>query len=135
VVEHSVTGRWGPGFQAIREDRRQHGPARKLTAALLLHRRAEGRPGLERPAAAVPSDRGHRERGPQVPLAAGEIGENTCAHAFTDRAPAWSDARGPSHPGRPGTTCDHGPALITAHDGRAMPFGAGLRDQLRGAGL
>ncbi|MFJ8079664.1 hypothetical protein ACIQ6Y_03430 [Streptomyces sp. NPDC096205] len=81
------------------------------------------------------SCRDHRERGPQVPLATGEIGENTCAHFFTDHVPAWCDARGPSHPGRPPSTLNRrsGPASITAHDGTPMPFGSGLRDQLRGA--
>ncbi|WP_424852974.1 hypothetical protein [Streptomyces sp. SAI-170] len=69
--------------------------------------------------------RDHRERGPQIPLATGEIGENTCA---------WCDARGPSHPGRPSTlNRAFGPAPITAHDGTPMPFGSALRDQLRGA--
>lgn len=135
VVEHSVTCRWGPGFQGsarITNSSVLHGGCR-LPLGLAGGRR--DRPGLERPVASGLSCRGHRERGPQVPLATGEIGENTCAHSFTDHVPAWCDARGPSHPGRPRSTLNHafGPAPITARDGTPMPFGSGLRDQLRSA--
>ncbi|MFJ4833076.1 cellulose binding domain-containing protein [Streptomyces sp. NPDC088747] len=69
----------------------------------------------------------------QVPLVAGEIGENTCAHSFIDRVMAWFDARGLSYLGWTWNTwdCASGPALISGYDGTPTPFGIGLRDHLR----
>lgn len=69
----------------------------------------------------------------RVPLVAGEIGENTCAHAFIDRVMAWFDARALSYLGWTWNTwnCSSGPALITSYDGTPTPFGTGLRDRLR----
>ncbi|WP_405930479.1 cellulose binding domain-containing protein [Streptomyces sp. NBC_00827] len=68
----------------------------------------------------------------QVPLVAGEIGENTCAHSFIDRVMAWFDARGLSYLGWTWNTwdCSSGPALISNYDGTPTPFGIGLRDHL-----
>ncbi|MCT4351957.1 cellulase family glycosylhydrolase [Streptomyces sp. Je 1-79] len=69
----------------------------------------------------------------QVPLVAGEIGENTCGHAFVDRVMKWFDDRGLSYLGWTWNTwnCSSGPALITSYDGTPTPFGIGLRDHLR----
>ncbi|MYY85189.1 MULTISPECIES: cellulase family glycosylhydrolase [unclassified Streptomyces] len=68
-----------------------------------------------------------------VPLVAGEIGENTCAHGFIDRVMKWFDDRGFSYLGWTWNTwdCSSGPALISSYDGTPTPFGSGLRDHLR----
>ncbi|MFD7664346.1 glycoside hydrolase family 5 protein [Streptomyces sp. NPDC059788] len=69
----------------------------------------------------------------RVPLVAGEIGENTCAHAFTDRVMRWLDGRGASYLGWTWNTwdCAAGPALIRDYAGTPTAYGAGLRDHLR----
>ncbi|MFI8521692.1 cellulase family glycosylhydrolase [Streptomyces sp. NPDC085481] len=69
----------------------------------------------------------------QVPLVAGEIGENTCGHAFVDRVMKWFDDRALSYLGWTWNTwnCNSGPALITSYDGTPTAFGIGLRDHLR----
>ncbi|MFD3724842.1 cellulase family glycosylhydrolase [Streptomyces sp. NPDC058671] len=69
----------------------------------------------------------------QVPLLAGEIGENTCGHAFIDRVMKWFDDRGLSYLGWTWNTwnCASGPALISSYDGTPTAFGIGLRDRLR----
>ncbi len=69
----------------------------------------------------------------RVPLVAGEIGENTCAHAFIDRVMKWFDDRSLSYLGWTWNTwnCASGPALITSYDGTPTAFGTGLRDHLR----
>ncbi|WP_329112537.1 cellulase family glycosylhydrolase [Streptomyces sp. NBC_01353] len=69
----------------------------------------------------------------QVPLVAGEIGENTCGHGFIDRVMKWFDDRGLSYLGWTWNTwnCSSGPALITSYDGTPTAFGIGLRDHLR----
>jgi len=69
----------------------------------------------------------------QVPLVAGEIGENTCAHSFIDRVMKWFDDRRLSYLGWTWNTwnCSSGPALISAYDGTPTAFGIGLRDHLR----
>ncbi|TPQ16283.1 cellulase family glycosylhydrolase [Streptomyces sporangiiformans] len=69
----------------------------------------------------------------QVPLVAGEIGENTCAHSFIDRVMAWFDERDLSYLGWTWNTwnCNSGPALISHYDGTPTSFGIGLRDHLR----
>ncbi|MFD9030729.1 cellulase family glycosylhydrolase [Streptomyces sp. NPDC059567] len=69
----------------------------------------------------------------QVPLVAGEIGENTCGHGFIDRVMRWFDDRGLSYLGWTWNTwsCASGPALITSYDGTPTAFGIGLRDHLR----
>ncbi|GAA3801241.1 cellulase family glycosylhydrolase [Streptomyces phyllanthi] len=69
----------------------------------------------------------------QVPLVAGEIGENTCAHSFIDRVMNWFDARNLSYLGWTWNTwnCNSGPALISGYDGTPTSFGIGLRDHLR----
>ncbi|MFF7278174.1 cellulase family glycosylhydrolase [Streptomyces griseorubiginosus] len=69
----------------------------------------------------------------QVPLVAGEIGENTCSHGFIDQVMKWFDARGLSYLGWTWNTwdCSSGPALISGYDGTPTAFGTGLRDHLR----
>ncbi|MFI8931194.1 glycoside hydrolase family 5 protein [Streptomyces sp. NPDC053474] len=69
----------------------------------------------------------------KVPLVAGEIGENTCAHAFIDRVMKWFDDRALSYLGWTWNAwdCSSGPALISDYDGTPTAFGIGLRDHLR----
>ncbi|GGX90766.1 cellulose binding domain-containing protein [Streptomyces anandii] len=69
----------------------------------------------------------------QVPLVAGEIGENTCAHSFTDQVMKWFDDRGLSYLGWTWNTwdCSSGPSLISGYDGTPTSYGTGLRDHLR----
>ncbi|MEV7871200.1 cellulose binding domain-containing protein [Streptomyces sp. NPDC088124] len=70
----------------------------------------------------------------QVPLVAGEIGENTCSHGYIDRVMTWLDGRGASYLGWTWNTwdCSSGPALISDYNGTPTSFGAGLRDHLKG---
>ncbi|MFG2603027.1 cellulose binding domain-containing protein [Streptomyces sp. NPDC048514] len=69
----------------------------------------------------------------QVPLVAGEIGENTCSHGFADRVMKWFDDRRLSYLGWTWNTwdCSSGPALISSYDGTPTAYGIGLRDHLR----
>ncbi|MEU5314307.1 cellulase family glycosylhydrolase [Streptomyces sp. NPDC021562] len=69
----------------------------------------------------------------KVPLVAGEIGENTCAHAFVDQVMKWFDDRGLSYLGWTWNTwdCSAGPSLISAYDGTPTAYGAGLHDHLK----
>lgn len=69
----------------------------------------------------------------QVPLVAGEIGENTCSHGFTDQVMKWFDAHDLSYLGWTWNTwdCSSGPSLISSYDGTPTAYGAGLRDHLR----
>ncbi|MEU0006812.1 cellulose binding domain-containing protein [Streptomyces sp. NPDC006314] len=69
----------------------------------------------------------------QVPLIAGEVGENTCSHGFADRVMKWFDDRNLSYLGWTWNTwdCSSGPSLISSYDGTPTAFGIGLRDHLR----
>ncbi|MFF4250351.1 cellulase family glycosylhydrolase [Streptomyces sp. NPDC001663] len=69
----------------------------------------------------------------QVPLVAGEIGENTCSHGFVDQVMKWFDDRGLSYLGWTWNTwdCSSGPSLISNYDGTPTSYGIGLRDHLR----
>ncbi|MGW4436129.1 cellulose binding domain-containing protein [Streptomyces sp. NPDC004596] len=69
----------------------------------------------------------------QVPLIAGEVGENTCSHGFTDQVMKWFDDRNLSYLGWTWNTwdCSSGPSLISSYDGTPTAYGAGLRDHLR----
>lgn len=69
----------------------------------------------------------------QVPLVAGEIGENTCSHGFVDQVMKWFDDRGLSYLGWTWNTwdCSSGPSLISGYDGTPTAYGIGLRDHLR----
>ncbi|MEU1176931.1 cellulase family glycosylhydrolase [Streptomyces sp. NPDC005820] len=69
----------------------------------------------------------------QVPLVAGEIGENTCSHGFVDQVMKWFDDRSLSYLGWTWNTwdCSSGPSLISSYDGTPTAYGTGLRDHLR----
>jgi len=69
----------------------------------------------------------------QVPLVAGEVGENDCAHGYIDTLMTWLDQHGIAYLGWTWNTwpCNSGPALIAAYDGTPTAFGVGLRDHLR----
>ncbi|WNM33603.1 cellulase family glycosylhydrolase [Streptomyces sp. Li-HN-5-11] len=69
----------------------------------------------------------------QVPLVAGEIGENTCSHSFADQVMKWFDEHNLSYLGWTWNTwdCSSGPSLISAYDGTPTAYGVGLRDHLR----
>ncbi|MEU2616649.1 cellulase family glycosylhydrolase [Streptomyces sp. NPDC007157] len=69
----------------------------------------------------------------QVPLVAGEIGENTCSHAFVDQVMKWFDDRGLSYLGWTWNTwdCSSGPSLISDYSGTPTAYGTGLRDHLQ----
>ncbi|MFJ1968474.1 cellulase family glycosylhydrolase [Streptomyces sp. NPDC087903] len=69
----------------------------------------------------------------QVPLVAGEIGENTCSHGFVDQVMKWFDDRALSYLGWTWNTwdCSSGPSLISDYDGTPTSYGIGLRDHLR----
>ncbi len=73
----------------------------------------------------------------QVPLVAGETGENDCAHGFVDTLMAWLDAHGGSYLGWAWNTFDCGgfPALISNYDGTPTAFGIGFRDHLAALAL
>lgn len=67
----------------------------------------------------------------QVPLVAGEIGENTCGHTFIDPLMGWLDARGASYLAWTWNTWGGcGPVLITDYNGTPTAYGAGFRDHL-----
>jgi hypothetical protein len=68
----------------------------------------------------------------QVPLVAGEIGENDCAHGFIDRVMNWLDAHGAGYLGWTWNAwdCSSGPSLISDYNGTATSFGAGLKARL-----
>ncbi|WP_327656994.1 glycoside hydrolase family 5 protein [Streptomyces sp. NBC_00483] len=68
----------------------------------------------------------------EVPLVAGEIGENDCSHGFIDTVMAWLDEHDASYLGWTWNTwdCSSGPALISDYTGTPTGFGAGLRDHL-----
>jgi hypothetical protein len=67
-----------------------------------------------------------------VPLIAGEIGENDCAHGYIDPLMTWLDAHGASYLGWTWDTwdCSSGPALITSYSGTPTAFGAGYQAHL-----
>src|SRR5207237_3416318 len=70
----------------------------------------------------------------RVPVVAGEIGENDCAHGHIDTLMGWLDTRGAggSYLGWAWDTfnCNSFPALITDYSGNPTAFGIGLRDHL-----
>jgi hypothetical protein len=67
-----------------------------------------------------------------VPVIAGEIGENDCAHGFIDTLMSWMDAHSGSYVGWAWDTwnCSSGPALITDYAGTPTNFGIGLKNHL-----
>jgi len=72
----------------------------------------------------------------QVPVVAGEIGENDCAHTFIDGLMNWLDTVDIGYLGWTWTVvtggCSAGPVLITDYTGTPTGFGAGLQAHLLG---
>jgi endoglucanase len=68
----------------------------------------------------------------QVPIVAGEIGENDCAHGYIDGLMPWMDSHGVNYLGWTWDTwnCSSGPALISDYNGTPTNFGIGFRDHL-----
>ncbi|MGN6359302.1 MAG: hypothetical protein ACTHNK_02825, partial [Thermomicrobiales bacterium] len=67
-----------------------------------------------------------------VPLVAGELGEDDCGTGFLEQVLPWLDARGASYLGWAWNTwgrCD-GPVLITDYDGTPSTMGQALHDHL-----
>jgi hypothetical protein len=66
-----------------------------------------------------------------MPLIAGEIGENDCAHGFIDDLMDFLDENGAGYLGwawNAGFDCAKGPALISNYDGTPTAFGVGLME-------
>jgi hypothetical protein len=72
----------------------------------------------------------------KVPLIAGELGENDCAHGYLDSLLPWLDNAGASYLAWTWNTwsCGSGPALISSYDGTPTGFGAGYRAHLAALG-
>lgn len=68
----------------------------------------------------------------QVPVIAGEIGENDCAHGFIDTLMSWLDAHNGNYLGWAWDTfdCSSFPALISDYNGTPTAFGIGLKNHL-----
>jgi hypothetical protein len=69
-----------------------------------------------------------------VPLVAGELGENDCAHGYVDQLMTWLDQHGASFLAWTWNAwpCGSGPALITDYTGAATAYGAGVKAHLAG---
>jgi hypothetical protein len=70
-----------------------------------------------------------------VPVIAGEIGEDDCAHAYVDGLMTFLDGQGSGYLGwawNADFDCARGPGLISAYDGTPTAFGIGLRSHLAG---
>lgn len=72
----------------------------------------------------------------KVPVVAGEIGEDDCAHGFIDSFMRWADRHKVSYLGWTWNVwdCRDGPALITDYSGTPTPFGVGFRNHVRQVG-
>lgn len=70
--------------------------------------------------------------GQQVPVVAGEIGENDCAHGYIDQLMPWMDTHGFSYVAWTWDTwnCSSGPALISDYTGTPTNFGVGYQSHL-----
>jgi hypothetical protein len=69
----------------------------------------------------------------QVPVVAGEIGQNTCAHDYIDQVMAWADANGVGYLAWTWNPwgCSQGNVLITDYSGTpTATFGEGFRAHL-----
>jgi hypothetical protein len=68
----------------------------------------------------------------QVPVIAGEIGENDCAHGYIDTLMPWLDSHGASYLAWAWDTwnCSGGPALISTYNGTPTTFGLGFAQHL-----
>ena len=65
-----------------------------------------------------------------VPIIAGEIGENDCAHGFIDTLMPYLDAHGIAYLGwawNADFDCANGPGLISNYNGTATNYGVGLQ--------
>ncbi len=71
-----------------------------------------------------------------VPVVAGEVGENDCAHGYLDGLLPWLDGRGAGYLGWGWDTfdCAGFPALVSDYSGTPTNFGIGLRDHLTALG-
>ena len=69
-----------------------------------------------------------------VPVVAGKLTENDCAHSFIDGFMGWADPVGIGYLGSSweawANACAGGPTLITSYDGTPTGYGIGLRDHL-----
>lgn len=68
-----------------------------------------------------------------VPVIAGEIGENDCAHDFIDPLMEWLDMHATGYLGwawNADFNCSNGPGLISNYDGTPTAYGVGLQDHL-----
>ena len=68
----------------------------------------------------------------QVPLLAGEIGENDCGTGYIDPLMDWLDSQGASYTAWTWNTwdCSSGPALISDYSGTPTVYGAGYKAHL-----
>ncbi|HEY0753917.1 MAG TPA: cellulase family glycosylhydrolase [Ktedonobacteraceae bacterium] len=73
----------------------------------------------------------------QVPVVAGEIGENDCAHGFIDTLMSWLDAHSISYLAWSWNpyNCASGPSLISDFSGTPTAYGAGYKAHLLALGL
>jgi len=70
----------------------------------------------------------------QVPLVAGEIGQNDCASDYITTLMDWLDSQSAGYLAwawNADFPCASGPSLITSYDGTPTPYGAGFRAHLR----
>jgi endoglucanase len=70
----------------------------------------------------------------QVPVVAGEIGENTCASGYITGLMNWLDSQSSSYLAwawNADFPCASGPSLITSYTGTPTPYGAGYQAHLR----
>jgi endoglucanase len=70
----------------------------------------------------------------QVPVVAGEIGENTCASGYITALMNWLDSQSSGYLAwawNADFPCASGPSLITSYDGSPTPYGAGYQAHLR----
>lgn len=68
----------------------------------------------------------------QVPVIAGEIGENDCAHGFVDGLMSWLDSHGIGYLAWTWNpyNCSTTPALITDYTGTPTAYGVGVKNHL-----
>jgi hypothetical protein len=69
-----------------------------------------------------------------VPVIAGEIGENDCADTYIDPLTSWLNSKSTSYLAWAWDTdsnCATGPGLITSYTGTPTPYGAGYESELR----
>ncbi len=70
----------------------------------------------------------------QVPVIAGEIGENDCASGYIRPLMRWLDSESASYLAwawNADFNCSSGPGLITGYSGHPTAYGFGYRSHLR----